>query len=175
MQPGPYEKVPLKDEEKDQLRNIYRLRGRFFFSVYAILIPFAFAYSFRGIDSYANIGSVSKDNAVSLSADGMWLVNLSVLGGIVIGSGVLILFKRILPFKKDAASGVKEKIPFTIIRREYFPLTNQFFVALDDPDYLHHEIDEDIYHKCAEGDTIYLYRGVQSKYISEENGRFSII
>lgn len=180
MQPGPYEKVPLTDDEKDMLLMVYHKRRKFLFTVYAVLISLAFFYSYRGIDTRSRYsGKVTrweeKDDAKYISRFGMWMINLSFLELIVIGTGTVFWFKRVYPLKHDADSGLKEKVPYMIMRKEYFPLTNQFYVALDDPDYLHHEIDEDTYYSCAEGGFIYVYRGAKSKFVFEDNGRFTIL
>lgn len=54
-------------------------------------------------------------------------------------------------------------------------MTNQYYVAFDDPDYMHHEIDENTFNNVNEGDNMYIYRGVYSKYVFEINGRFTIL
>ena len=160
---------------------VYRKRRKFLFTVYAVLIFMAFYYSFRGIDTYDRYSGKlvqkweEQDDAKYISRMGIWLIHFSFLELIVIGTGGVFWFKRVYPLKYDADSGVKEKVPYMIMRKEYFPLTNQFYVALDDPNYLHHEIDEDTYHSCVEVGFIYVYRGTKSKFVFEDNGRFTIL
>jgi hypothetical protein len=162
----PYEQVPLTTDEKDMLLTVYESRLRYLFIVYLFLVimgvwPMLFNvyyWKYSILDWF--VTAVMKYGVVETA---------------IIGTGIYFLNTRILPFKRDALSGVKEKIPYTIMRKEYFPLTSQYYFGFDDPDYLHHEVDEDTYNKCNEGDTMYVYRGIKSKYVFELNGRFSIV
>lgn len=54
MEPGPYEQVPLTDDDKNLLLTIYNNRMRLLFSAYVILIAIAFFCSFKGIDYQAH-------------------------------------------------------------------------------------------------------------------------
>ena len=112
---------------------------------------------------------------MAVSGNQMILINIVLLESMLIIPGIFIFFRRIYPYRKDLKLGMKEKIPYTIIRKEYFPFTNQCYVAFDDPDYMHHEIDADTYNKVEEGDVMYIYRAIKSKYTFEENGRFSLM
>jgi len=180
MLPGPYEKVPLTKEEQETLLEVYHVRRRILGVVYFFLLVTALFYA-QKIDVYdrytGKLSSRWEDTADGkfISRLGMKLLNFTFLGGAIAATGVFFWFKRVYPLKKDADSGVKEKVPFLITRKEYFPLTGQFYVALDDPDYLHHEIDEETYYNCVEGGYIYIYRAAKSKFVFEENGRFTIM
>lgn len=179
MKNTPFEKVPLTEDEKDLLMTVYHTRRRFLLTVYAILIAIGFATSFRGLDFRVR-GSdkihhwEEDEDSKVVSRSGMWMINLSVIEVILIASGIYFYITAVRAYKLDADSGIKDKIPYTIIRKEYFPLTNQFFVGFDDPKYLHHEIDEGTYHQCAEGDIMYIYRAIRTKFVFEENGRFTL-
>jgi hypothetical protein len=83
--------------------------------------------------------------------------------------------KRIATFKKDAKKGEKEPIAYKIIRKQYFGHTDQYFVSFDNPNYMHHEVDEAFYHNCSPGDYAYMYRAPLSKYVFDKGGRFSIL
>jgi hypothetical protein len=167
MEPGPYEKVPLTDEEKDMLLLIYRKRLRFFLTVNLILLGIIVFQIIRFFGPDFGRRDFTEILGMIIVMDGIPLAVIS-------GTGLYVLFNRILPIKRDVDSGMKDKVPYQVIRKEHFYLTGQFYVALDDPDYLHHEIDEDTYHNLWEGCTIYLYRGTRSKYVFEENGRFTL-
>ncbi len=165
-QARPCEQVPLTTDERDMLLSVYQTRLRFMFLVYIIFFSKVLLLSFTGI----------------MFADGPFLpwlmtamIRSSFIDVILIISALYFLFVRILPFRYDARCGMKEKVSYTVVGKEYFPLTNQYYFALDHTEYLHHEVDEDTYNKCSEGDTIYLYRGIRSKYVFELNGRFSIV
>jgi len=180
MEPGPYEHVPLTNEDKDQLLTIYVMRRKFLFVVYSILIVVGLVFSpeFANPDlEYSHNLRYLLHNPDARDAAPFWVVvlNLVTLQFVFIGTGLYFWFKNVYSFKKDADSGIKEKVPHRIVKKEYFPMTNQCFVGFDDPDYLHHEIDADTFDKCNEGDMMYLYRAIKSKYVFEKDGRFSIL
>lgn len=178
MKQKPYELVPLTADEKDLLLLIFHKRRKLLVYVYAVLMGMAFMCAPKGIDRRGRDGKVQhweeREDAKYLSRMGMVLLNFSWLGAIILSSGVYFYYKSVRPFKKDALSGVKEKVPYLIVRREYFPYTNQYYVGLNDPNYLHHEIDEDTYYKVREGEHMYLFRAACSKFVFERNGRFTI-
>jgi hypothetical protein len=153
---GTYEKVPLMDDEKKLLLLIYGKRKLVLFMGYSVLIFLAMIFSPKG------------------DAIGARIVTLLTLQSAIIGTGIYLYFKNVRTFRKDAESGMKDKVPYTVIRREYFEFTDQYYIALDHPNYLHHEIDQDMYYNVREGDCIYLYRATRSKYVFERNGRFFI-
>lgn len=174
------EKVPLTTDEKDLLLTVFSKRRTFLFFVYILLVVIALMYSTHGVDIRSPYtGKVvrweEQDDAKAVPRFWMWIINLTWLEGIVISTGIYFYMKRVHPFRYDANSGVREKVPYTIVRKEFFPLTNQYYVALDDPNYLHHQITEDEYYNCTEGGTIYIYRAVKSKFVFEEDGRYSIL
>ncbi len=173
--------VPLDEEDRNFLMTIYRKRRRLLLTVYAILIPFIILRS-RRIDHRGDNGKIDtweelerKGDAKYVSGFGMWMINVAFLGGMVVIPGIYLLLKRVLPLKRDADSGVKEKIAYTITRKQYFPLTEQYFVWIDDPENLDREVGEDMYYNCSPGDTIYIYRAIQSKFVFERNGRYDLI
>ena len=180
MQDAKYERIILTSDEKEFLLTVYDQRRRFIFAVYVILFAIAFAVSRFGIDirgRYSNTVTYWEegDDARVISRFGMWMINLVFLETIVMSTGVYYWMKRVRPLKKDADTGLKEKIPFGIVKKEYFPVSGQYFFDLDDAVYLHHEVDEDTYATLNEGDTVYIYRGIHSKFVFEENGKYTIL
>ena len=122
---------------------------------------------------YAYLHTTNKE--LGISPFQMILLNTAYLEVPIIATFFIFLFRKVLPFRKDIRCGVKEKVPYQIIRKEYFPLTNEYYVALDDPDYMHHKLDEATYSQVNEGDNMYLYRAIYSKYVFEINGRYTIM
>ena len=179
MQSGPSQQVPLTDNEKRFLLIVFRKRRHVLLSAYAICMVMAFLLCPRGNDirtrgaARATHWEEQKDARI-ISRIGMNVLKFFFMGAILTSSFGYFYVRQVLAVKRDADSGIKERVPYTIVRKEYFPLTNQYFVAIDDPDYLHHEIDADTYAMCTEGDNIYLERTIKSKLVFEENGRFSL-
>ena len=128
---------------------------------------------------YNNAHRVTKwegeDQDKSITRLQMRIIAICFLEAIVVGTGIFVFLRRIQPFKADLKLGMKAKVPYVIVRKEYFPLTNQCYVGFDDPSYLHHEIDQDTFGQVNEGDVMYIYRGIKSKYTFEENGKFSLM
>ena len=183
MQPGPYELVKQQPDETALLQTIYNKRFTFIISVYIALIVMAGRLVSPGLFTnvvgqqdpveYQRIHTTDKDLGIS-PFQMVLLATLYIEGPIVI-TFFVFFFTKVYTFRKDIKSGLKEKVPYVIQRKEYFPLTSQYFVALDDADYMHHEIDVDTYNQVSEGDYIYLYRTIYSKYVFENNGRFTIL
>ena len=184
----PVDTVPLTQEEKDTLLAVFDSRRRLLFSVYIIMIGFSIALSYWAVEHYLQHDQVlpgvyyeiyqpweKNQDAAFVSKSGMWMINLTVLALILIPSGIYFYVKRALPLKRDADSGVKERVSYTIVRKEYFPLTGKYYFAFDDPDYLHHEVGEHLFNKCSEGSVMYIYRGARSRFVFENGGRFSIL
>lgn len=181
MLPGPYEHVPLTGDDKSLLLTIYDSRRRFLFCVYVILIAIAFACSNRGT-SYAGFAATApyfekgpNGNMIATERFHTLVIDLIVVQGLLVASGLFFLFRNVLPFRKDVQCGVKEKIPFTVVRKEYFPFADKYYVWFDDQKYETHEVDAEAFNKVNEGDNLYLYRAIYSKYIFEMNGRFTLL
>jgi len=73
-----------------------------------------------------------------------------------------------LPFKTDAFSGVKERKPFGVVSKTYYPITDQYFVRLNgiDKDY---EISREQFNSCEEGGFLVLDQAIKTGYIFCEN------
>jgi len=178
-----YEHVPLLPEETAILKTIYNKRFTFIIAVYIGLIgmgnKFCGPYlleSFSGrMDHEEYVSLHTTDQKLGVSPFQMILIDTIFIEGPIITTFFIFFFGRVFPYRRDIRSGVKERVPYTIVRKEYFPLTNEYYVALDDPDYMHHKIDEATYNQVNEGDNMYLSRAIHSKYVFEINGRFTIM
>ena len=103
------------------------------------------------------------------------LLKVVLLEIVAVGSGVYTYRKKVLPLKQDAESGIVEMVPFAIKRKQHFARTDKYYVSIDAPGKLHHEISREQYDNCEEGDTIYIYRGIKSKLFFEKDGRHQIM
>ncbi len=174
MPPPPlYEHVPLTDDDKEMLFTIYDSRRRFLLIVYIILFVMVLFISLNGFGNEIFLMSFKKIMTILVISNR--LIFLCFLETVMMSTGLFFLFTRVLPFRHDIKSGIKEKIPYAVVKKQYFPLTNQYYLTLDDPEYLFHEIDEDIYNSVNKGDNVYLYKTINSKYVFEEDGRFTIL
>ena len=177
MKPSnPTDLVPLTDDEKDFLLFIFKKRRRLLIMVYSIFIAaviFICLFSF-GMDTIRNL-LVPKDDIKYDSTWAKWLFTLVFISSALLITGTYIYVKRVLPFREDAESGVKERLAYIITRKEYFSLTNQYYVMFDDPLYMHHETDQETWYNCYEGGYFFIYRAKKSKFVFEENGRFSMM
>jgi hypothetical protein len=179
---------PLTDEERYHLQTIYGTRQRNFWGVVLFLIMMGLYGSLLGFGNGGSGRSYHGHRArpeykaydyeiagVVLTREETGLLIAGLIQVVVIGSCARIFFRRVLPFKKDLRLGMKEVVSYTIVRKRYFEHTGQCFFSLNDPNYMHHEVDADTYGACAIGDTVHVYRGVYSKYVFHKDGKFSFI
>ncbi len=177
MQAGPYEREPITEDDREMLLSIYETRRRFLFCVYIILFAIGVACSRRGVNTVGARSSRMHQLTQEEEHDNflIWMFDLVFIETILMSTGVVLLFKRVLPYRKDLRQGMKEKVPYIITNKKYFPITDQYYIGLDDPKYMNREVDADTYAQCSEGGEFYIYRAVNSKYIFEESGRFTIL
>jgi len=169
--------VALNENEKDFLLLIYKKRRRFLATVYIGLLVVVIFISPVGTD-YRRLEQqkIELKNEVPFGFwFGLLMKNIVFPGSIITISFIFFYLKAVLPYKRDANSGVKEKIAYTITSKEYFPLTNQYYVTFDDPNYLHHETDQDTWDRSYEGGYFYIYRTIKSKFVFEDNERYTLI
>lgn len=185
----PLPTIPLTEEEKFHLQTIYGTRLRNFWGVALFLIMMGLYGSLAGFGNGGSGGRSHRGHraraeykaydyeiagtALTREQTGLLLAGLIQL--VVIGSCVRIFFRRVLPFKKDLHLGEKEVVSYTIVKKRYFEHTGQCFFSLNDPNYMHHEVDGDVFNSMNEGDTVQVYRGVFSKYVFQKDARFSFI
>ena len=169
---------PLTVDEKEQLADLYKKQAR---KALAVFISFTFVLS---IISFTGFGFLvyAMANDVFLGGGDTWMVDQHFLSGWYLKIGIAALISVILcafsflnitlPHKLDAASGLKCRMPFRIIRKEYFPVTGQYFFTLSGANDRHCEVAQEIYEKCVEGDTVFIDMGFKSKYIFTDSDRF---
>jgi len=100
-----------------------------------------------------------------------WYYKIEISASIAAVFCILSYFNGILPYKIDAESGVRLRVPYVVTKKEYFPVTGQYFVSLAGIN-RHYEVDAETYGKCEESGTIYMSQAAKSKYIFSENDSF---
>jgi hypothetical protein len=103
-----------------------------------------------------------------------WLTRAPILLLLSI-SGSVLFYRRIYNYRKDLKLGMKEKVSYTIIRKSHFPMTNQYYFSFDNPDYMHYEVDADLFYSMNEGDAVVIYRGKYSNHVFEKDARFTLM
>ena len=169
------ETVLLTDEEKHHLLTIYNTRLKIFVAAFGFMIAEG---TYAALNGYNPNPAHPYDYEIfgyKLIGLELFLVCLLFIHGIIFYFGFRIFFKKVYCFKKDADYGQKEVIYKIITDKKYFPATDQFFISFDDPNYMHHEVDADFYHTVAEGSTVSLFRGLNSKYVFQKDGRFTLM
>ena len=147
MQNPPPKLVPLTDDERAWLLTIYNTRLR------NLLVAFLASTLALTFISFSRLGFVIEAMINDLILDGKetWLVDQHFLSGWYIKILIAILIAGIfsimsycfnmLPYKADAISGVKINVPIVIVKKERFPLTEQYFIWLAGFTEKHFEID----------------------------------
>ncbi len=162
----PTDLVPLTADEQSSLLFIFKKRRRFLAIVYILMfmVAFVLALSYFGMDTLRNY-YVPKDDTKYPPTLWLRIMDLAAVTIILLASGIYFYINHVLTYKRDARSGVKERVAYTITRKEYFPLTDQYFVSFDDPDYSYHETDRDTWYHCNEGGYFFIHRAKRSKFV----------
>lgn len=144
------ESVALTDDDLLVLNVIYQSRIRTFLFVFVTLFLLALV----------SVGQFIfyPENAI--------LVCSSVFGLLifVIIPGIIVFRKRVLVYRQDIRAGFKLKIYEQVIDKQYFPTTDQYFLSLNNADYLHHEVEAEVYALTSIGDRYPVYFAAQSQY-----------
>lgn len=171
------ELVPLSESETSFLKRVYEKRRRIMIRSCITFVPIMMIISIKGAERrpWYDVKYKRKDVAYYMGRKNTYLMNLGV--GLTLFSAIAVYINavRINPLRKDIAAGMKQKIPYTITRKQYFPLTDQYYIWTDKIDNPDHEVDEATYYNCSEGDIIYIYQTPLSKLIFEKDGRHEVI
>jgi hypothetical protein len=87
----------------------------------------------------------------------------------------VFFWKRVWNYRRDIASGVKCELRLRVIGKQYFPFTGQYFLRLDDVDYMHHEVERETYEAAGEGSDFVVYIAKHSRYVFNMRARFVIM
>jgi hypothetical protein len=174
--------LPLTQSEKDHLRHVFNVRLRIFCAGYAfitgfilkILLPFAQLDDDDLQHPSGKPGDYEVFGHVVTNED-LFYVLLAVFGGFALITGSVLFFKRIYCLRKDMEYGRKDAVIFTITNKLFFEHTNQFFLSLDNPKYLHHEVDAGFFSNCNIGDKVVLYRTKFSRLVFDKDLRFTLM
>jgi hypothetical protein len=174
--------IPLTEIEKDHLRQMFKIRLRVFCAGYAFITGFilktVLPYAQMNQNDLRRPAGKPGDYEVLghlITREDMFYILLVVFGGFTFTTGAALFIKRIYYLRKDLKYGRKEAIVFTITNKLFFEYTNQFFLSLDNPNYLHHEVDHDFFNRCNIGDKVALYRTKFSRIIFDKDLRFTLM
>lgn len=163
--------MPLSKDDLEQLQAIYWTRRKLFYGTCSGLFAF-FLYAVFRYNTWAVVYLLRGDMRAFLL---QFLYGDGLLMAILLIVMTAIYCLRIAPYAVDCKKTCKECVPYVVTMKQYFNTTGQYFIGLNDPDYLHHEVDADFYGKVNEGDTVVLYRAPKSKYVFNARGRFSMM
>lgn len=171
------ERLPLTKEESAFLRHIYKKRLKLFALTYLFLIIVAFgsALAVDGpSDRYGRRMYSYRSKETGLSREQMYAITIPLLETFVIVSGVVFFRKRIWQIRKDIKNNLKEPIYYTVVQKNVYEHTGQYFVGLNHPDYLFHEVDFDVWKNIVVGEPFVVFRAPLSKQAFNANGTFKI-
>lgn len=159
--------LSFTDEEKNLMLIIFRKRLK-------LMLTVLFIMTFWIIE--VNFGNkVDTEDAFGLNTIQIMIIRSGFLFLLVYGIFTVHFFKRIYPFYKDYKNNQKDVIKYTITMKRYFPYNNQYFIGLDHPDYLFHQIEEEEWMQLKVGDSYPLFRAHFSKYVFNPKGSYSIV
>lgn len=171
-------RVPLTQDEAAWLMKIYKLRHDNLFYAGAAR---CFGYSLVICVLLTNLCSAAiyiflggKATFLSLSAQANLVVNILLALGFTTAICAFINHYMIEAYRQDAVSGMKLKVPLTIVSKEYYIITDQYFFRLEnDPEKLY-EVDQETYDSNEEGGIIYMDQGIYSGHIFGRNDSVTI-
>ncbi len=173
-----YKKVPLTPDESEWLMKIYKLRHDDLFYSGAFR---CFAYSFiissivTNILSFATYAFWNGTGTLVFSSLPVNLfINILLALGITVSACAFISNYMIDAYKQDASCGMKFEVPLTIVSKEYFPVTGQYFFRLQNNPEKLYEVDQADYNKYEEGGTISMNQGINSGHIFGQNDEVRI-
>jgi len=177
MQNDQPELVALTEGEQDLLWTIYNTRRK---NLSIAFIRYMLVFTGLSFFFVFLIGPYVND--ILLGGKETWLVDKHFFSGWAIKLSIAVVFavyfsvmsyiSEILPFKKDAELGVKQKVPFTVGIKGYSSLTDQYFIT---PEGMTHayEVDEETYSNAQEGCQIFMGRALHSQYIFSYGNSFA--
>ncbi len=161
--------VPLEDWERDWLMKIYTLRKKDLFfagcrrALFYYFIAFCLGMYMVAILHDAFIDGENIWFDYPFFFNGWWWKSV-VIVLLTAANCALRYYAWIVPMKKDADSGFKALAPFTVTRKEYYPVTGQYFLHLAGRP-KRFEVDDETYNEHEEGETIYMRMAVNSAHI----------
>ena len=177
MENANVEIVPLTEGEKEWLMNIYELRSKYYFQ--GGLIKCALLWTVVAFPVYALVFAfhdiLTSHANPWLAGSGIHHVSiiLAIAALCVTVHSLILYYTWMLPFRSDALSGQKYIRQFAIERKEYFPVTGQYFIYIEGIEN-HLEVDASTYDKYEEGDRIPLKQAILTKYIFMANNHVLI-
>ncbi len=172
------ETVPLTDDEKEWLLYIYTKKKK--------NLKILFGGNFLGLIfvTFTRIGYIISIVISSVFTGGRaqnylpfswWYLKLAVDLALAALFTRLAYQNSMLPYKLDAESGVKRRAGFTITRKQFFPVTDQYFVWLKGGPRNNYEVARDKFDNCEEGGLLYMDQAIKSKYIFSEDDQFKVL
>ncbi len=95
-----------------------------------------------------------------------------VLGGIQM---IILYIKRIIPLRKDLKHQTGIKIKLQVIRKQFFPLTNEYYLFFNDTNIPNIKVDSVSYNHYKDGDYYTIGQSKHSKIIFEDYERFDLV
>ena len=144
------ESVALTDDDIVVLDVIYRSRMRTFSGVFGTL----FLIGLLSIGPFI----LYPEDTTQIYASLFGLLILVVIPGII------VFGKRVRVYKKDIQAGYKLKVYEQVVNKQYFQTTDQYFLSLNNSNYLHHEVNAEVYASISIGDHYPVYFAAHSRY-----------
>lgn len=165
---------PLTQYEQDYLMGIYTTRRNCLWQVFVGCFVVMMFFFFSSL--YFVVAAFIND--LFLGGHETWLVNgkyLEAAGGRMVISVVVstlavlnTYFFEVIPFKKDVKSGIKLVLPFVITSKEYYPVTDQYFVRVKGVRNKMFEVSAEAHANLEEGVPMYIGRSINAKCILME-------
>ncbi len=151
---------PLLEDDRQVLDMIFQSRIRTFVVVFGIFTAYVL---------YKALPYLLSHDMTQFSA------GICAFVLIIIAPGLLVFFLRIWPYRRDLQAGFKFVVYEQVIDKKYFPITGQYFLSLEDVNYMHHEVEESVWLSVNIGDRYPVYFAAHSHYAFNLRGRITMM
>jgi len=146
----------LKDSHVEYLNKIKKQRTTFFLKALGGLLIIPLSLILTG-----SIGGML-----------FFLFIVMILGGIPM---IILYIKRIVPLSKDIKNKVGVKLKLQVIRKQFFPLTNEHYLFLAATTIPNVKVDRSTFKHYQEGDYYTIDQSKHSKITFEDYDRYDIV
>lgn len=164
--------IGLNEKQLAYLHQVSKIR--FHLLAKTFLLPIAILI---GLFIFFTWRTFAGHNLSHIISDGLILPQMILFGVPIVALLVIFTFYywiRIVPLKKDIKLNSGEQLDFKIIRKTYFPITNECFFFFEELDIPNMKIDKQTFASYDEGSYFYIYRGLHSEIVFENYMRFDI-
>ena len=166
--------IGLNEKQLIYLKQVYTVRSKFLLGptiFFLCILLMILAYQFNNInDNLKGIGLMAIQYKQTAFAFYFLLPTIILL--IIIS---IYCWQHLVSIERDIKNRSGEQVDFQILRKAYFPITNECFFFFREEEIPNIQIDHVTFLSYDEGSYFYIYRSLHSKIVFENYLRFDLI